>query len=86
MRRGEKHKTNLNLITMNRWIEYYKELLNENRKEFQEDDGWIYEETNMEVTVDEVLKEIKYSKNGKAPGPGAINSELLKYGGRKLIS
>ena len=42
------------------------------------------EETNMEVTIDEVLKEIKYSKNGKALGLDAINSELLKYGGRKI--
>ena len=84
MRRGEKHKTNLDMITMDRWIEYYKELLNEDRTEFQEDDGWIYEETNMEIIVVEVLKEIKHSKNGKAPGTGAINSELLKYGGRKI--
>ena len=49
-------------------------------RNFRKIDG----EINMEVTVDEVLKEIKYSKNDKAPGPGAINSELLKYGGRKI--
>ena len=40
----------------------------------------------MEITIDELLKEIKYNKTGKAPGPGAINSELLKYEGKKLIS
>ena len=78
MRRGYKRITNLNMITMDRWIVYYKELLNEDRMEFQDNDEWICEETFMEITVDEVLKEIKYSKNG----PGAINNELLKYRGR----
>ena len=44
MRRGEKHKTNVYMITMDRGIEY---LLNEERTESQEGDEWIYEETNM---------------------------------------
>ena len=46
MRRVEKRKANLNMTTMDRWMEYYKELLNEDRTDFQKDDGWIYEETN----------------------------------------
>ena len=84
MKKGENHRTNLNMIQMDKWTEYYKGLLNEDRMEFQENDQWIFEATNMEIKVEEVLKEIKLSKNGKAPGPGAINSELLKYGGEKI--
>ena len=40
----------------------------------------------MEIAVDEVLKEVKLSKNCKAPGLGAINNEILKCEGGKLVS
>ena len=51
---------------------------------FRKKNQWTYEGTDMEIAVDEVLKEIKFSKNGKAPGTGAINTELLKHGGGKI--
>ena len=77
MRQGKSHKESLNMILTYRLKEYYKKLLNGDRMEFQENNLWIYEGTDMEITIDEVMKEIKFSKNGKSTRIGATNSELL---------
>jgi len=34
----------------------------------------------------EVARALKFSKNNKTPGPGGIPIELLRYGGKNVIS
>ena len=40
----------------------------------------------MVVPGREVARALKFSKSNKAPGPGDIPIELLKYGGKSVIS
>ena len=37
------------------------------------------------ISEDEKRKQLKNDKNRKAPGPGGINLELLKYKGENII-
>jgi len=44
-------------------------------------------ERNQVVVPDkEVARALKFSKNNKTPGPGGIPIELLRYGGKNVIS
>ena len=69
------------MIRMTDWKEHFEKLLNEDRKEYIEKETWEYEDTGLELCYDEVEFAVTEGKNGKTPGPGDINLELLKYGG-----
>jgi hypothetical protein len=44
------------------------------------------ENTNLTVSDTDVDRVIKKMINGKSPGPGNINLELIKYGGKKVLT
>ena len=86
MRKNLNTKTNIPLIPTNQWVEYYRNLLNEERPEFKEDDTFTHKKLNWEVSDEEVKYFLSIGKNGKATGPGGIHLEMLKYGGPKLTT
>jgi hypothetical protein len=51
-----------------------------------ETEEWKMENTNLTVSHTDVDRVIKKMKNGKSPGPGIINLELIKYGRRKALT
>jgi hypothetical protein len=85
MRQETSHKTRTHLISMHdQYNKCYSTLLTEDRIEFIEEEEWDMESTNLKVSDIEVNKVIKNITNGKSSGPGNINLELIKYGGKKV--
>ena len=88
LRQETKAKTNLQLITPMEWEEYFQKLLNEDREEYLEEGtvgGQEQEGNEIQISESEVSGMLRTGKNGKSPGPGSINLELLKYGGDKIV-
>jgi hypothetical protein len=63
-------------------------LLQENQKEYIETDMIqnVAEGNQVIIKEEEVERALKYSKSNKAPRPGGIPIELLKYGGKNVIT
>lgn len=75
------------VIHMDKWKEYYENLLIERREEFV-DDEWNLDDKDKEVELiceNEVRKCMKELKNARATGPGNISAELIKYGSDTLL-
>ncbi|KAF2896730.1 hypothetical protein ILUMI_09446 [Ignelater luminosus] len=74
--------TNLQLTSRKNWQKYYKQLLKEDRAEFQKQNNHDINDGHARsvelTTCDKVQRAIKTSKSGKASGPGAISIELRK--------
>jgi hypothetical protein len=78
---------------MNRWAEYFEEVLNKEHLSCN-DNGNLAPESNTEgsdedensemPTYGEVEESIKKLKNGRAPGEDNIIPEIIKYGGEQL--
>ncbi len=71
-----------------RWKEYFQELLNveENIQEERNEGGEEREEGNhQEISIEEVKKELKRMKDGKAAGDGDLPIEIIKAGGEEAI-
>ena len=84
IRATTKNTCKLETINAERWKDYYQQLLGKNRKEFQrnkneECKSYNYQEEYTEITDEEIKSAVKTFKNKKAPGPGNIPIELLKY-------
>lgn len=80
-------KVHIQSISVSKWEEYFKKLFQEGRSDCL---GITERETTSparEITVTEerVKRCIKGMKDGKAPGPGEIPSELIKNGTPKLV-
>ena len=77
---------------VNRWKQYFEELLNENKKDEQtvnirEMDLVMdirYEELIKTPDIEEIGKIIKELKNNKSPGENGLAAEVYKYGGEQL--
>ncbi len=70
---------------MERWKEYFKDLLNE-QNDHRVDDMAIVEGPLNEITEREVETALKRMKKGKAAGPTGITSDMLKAGGEASLT
>ena len=78
----------IQMIPIDRWVQYYQDLLTENRPEYKGNknislaqmDGEI-----VEVSEERVRKAVRELKNGKSCGPEGVYTEMLKHGTDKLI-
>ena len=66
---------------MNRWREYFNELLNEQNEYQVEEDGKV-EGPLKEITEVEVETAIKAMRKGRAAGPTGMTSDLLQAAGK----
>lgn len=86
MRKEEKQNNKFDLIDIREWEEHYKQLLTEERPQFE----LLYKDIQVDnqevdaITEDEIWKALQQSKNGKAAGPGNIPIELVKHGPKIL--
>ncbi|XP_030766244.1 uncharacterized protein LOC115890192 [Sitophilus oryzae] len=83
LRRDEKQNSKLELISMEKWEDHYKQLLTKNRTEFKLEVPDLKNAKDIdvnEISVNEIKKALKNSKNGKAAGPGNFLIELIKQG------
>lgn len=82
LRQEEKQRCNLSLIPLQQWEKYYTELLTETRDKFKGTEMRINpDNTDIEpISINELRKALKSSKNKKAAGPGDIPVELVKNG------
>lgn len=86
LRKDNKNRINLPVIQMNEWVDYYKDMLTEDRQRFKNmETRTEVQGTIPEITKTEIEKSIKKMKNGKSPGPGGLPIELLKHAPDSLI-
>jgi len=87
MRKNRK-KDIITTISTQQWESYFKELLTEERPQFKEEPYTQNLRTMgspVRITIEEVKKQSSFLKNNRAPGPGDIYGELIKYGSNKLF-
>ena len=71
---------------MQDWYKYFATVLNEERSEYTEEEENLEPmDFKMQISEEEIYNIILKMKSGKSPGPGNVNQELIKYGGRKLL-
>jgi len=80
--------TNLNDI-QGRWKEHFQKLLNQEGTADQSACQWLRRRPTREdicepITVNELEKAMRTTRNGKAPGQDGIAAEVLKYGCTRL--
>lgn len=95
-RKKKTKKANGKLITndeeiIDRWKEYFQELLNnnDNEEEEQENKDTQYNGPHLNIpppTREEVEQQVKKLQNHKSPGEDEITNELIKNGGEELIN
>jgi hypothetical protein len=69
---------------MQHWYKFYSTLRTEDRTEFIEEEEWKMESTNLTFSDIDII--IKNMKNGTSSGSGNFNLELIKYGGRTVLT
>lgn len=82
LRENTRNKCKLELIKPDTWKNYYQKLLTEDRNQFSQapTDTMIPDMTQCrEIDATEVKEVTKTFKTKKAPGPGGITIELIKY-------
>jgi hypothetical protein len=85
---SEKESVHLQMIPIDRWVQYYQNVHTENRPEYEgtknitpmQMDGEI-----VEVSEARVRKAVRELRNGKSCGPEGVYAEVLKHGTDKLI-
>ena len=80
LRKDTQEKSNMSLITIEGWKNYYKTLLTEERTEFltTEQHECTNDQQVTEITTQEVSRAVKEMKNRKAAGPRGLQIELIK--------
>jgi hypothetical protein len=69
-------------------VQYYQDLLTENRPEYKETKNILPTETDgeiVEVSEERIRKAVREIKSGKSCGPEGVHIDLLKHGRDKLI-
>lgn len=81
MRQNKQEKCRIPLIEMDKWKEYFQNLLQEKRDEYIKtiNNGLPSQEKVSDITMAELENELRQMQNGKAPGPGGIPIELIKH-------
>lgn len=73
-----------NAIGKNQWEAYF-EHLHKKEEHNSEHLAWINgNEDNIEITIDDIHKAMKWPKHRKAPGSDGMRNELLKYGEKHI--
>lgn len=83
----EKNSTNMQVIPIRKWINYYGQLLIEDRDEYMASTltDILIEGETINIKVVTLKRAIQQLKNGRAAGPGGIPAELVEYGSIKLF-
>ncbi|XP_047109654.1 uncharacterized protein LOC124779239 [Schistocerca piceifrons] len=70
---------------INRWLNYFEKLLNEENVRVKSEEGGANEGLTKDISGDEVELAVEKMKNGKAVGPDQIPVEVWKCLGKKGI-
>jgi hypothetical protein len=87
-RKKKKESVHLQMIPTDRWVQYYQDLLKQNRPEYKGTKNISPTQTDeetVEVSEGRVWKAVRELKNRKSCGPEGVYAELLKHGTYKLI-
>jgi len=87
-RTSEKESVHLQMIPIDRWVQYYEDVLTENQPEYEGTKNISPTQTDkdiVEVSEERVRKAVRELKNGKSCGPEGVYAEILKHGTDKLI-
>jgi hypothetical protein len=88
-RTSEKRSVHLQMIPIDRWVQYYQDLLTENRTESEGTENITHKQIggeSVEVSEERVRKAVRELKNGKSCGPEGVYAEMLKHGTDRLIT
>lgn len=81
LKKNNKESRIIDPIGIDKWKQYYQELLTEKRNQFMDIDYEVQITNTREpdISETEVLEALGCMKNGKAAGPGGIPIELIKH-------
>ena len=80
VRTSEKESVHIQMIPFNRWVQYYQDLLTENRPEYRGTKNITPTQTEgekVEVSEERVRKAMREIKNWKSCGPEGVYAEML---------
>jgi len=88
VRTSRKENVHLQMVPTDRWVQYYQDLLTENRLEYEGNRNISPTQMDgetVEISEERVRKAVRELKNGKSCGPEGVYAEMLKHGTDKLI-
>lgn len=86
IRTTAKQRTHISNISNQEWVRYFKDLLEERRPKFRQEEKDYITGDEVELQIAQVEEAIKTTKLKKSSGPGGIYPELVRYGPPKLTA